>query len=350
MESFFDRALAEARRLGASDVHLKPGLPPILRIAGELRRPTGPGGATPPPLTRDFLHSLAMSLLTDRRREILERTGDVTVALPTASGVRQRVHISQQRGGIGISLRLIPPEVPALDKLGLPPETRALLGPGAGLLLVAAAPGNGKTTTLAAMLADINRRHSLHIVTLEDPVEIVLPAGGGVVVQREVGLDLQSTAAGLRATARQDADVIMIGDLGDGESAELALEAAEAGRLVLAGITAPSAEVALARVAGLWDPGSRPALRARLGTALRAVLHQRLVPAPKGKGRTAEGHLLRGPEPLSPAGSAPGSSAGSAPGSSAGSAPGSAAGSAPGSAAGSAPGSAAVVEDAAPAD
>jgi twitching motility protein PilT len=192
------------------------------------------------------------------------------------------------------------------------------------------------------MLADINRRHSLHIVTLEDPVEIVLPAGGGVVVQREVGLDLQSTAAGLRATARQDADVIMIGDLGDGESAELALEAAEAGRLVLAGITAPSAEVALARVAGLWDPGSRPALRARLGTALRAVLHQRLVPAPKGKGRTAEGHLLRGPEPLSPAGSAPGSSAGSAPGSSAGSAP--------GSPAGSAPGSAAVVEDAAPAD
>jgi twitching motility protein PilT len=298
MDSFFDRALAEARRVGASDVHLKPGLPPMLRIAGELRKPVSDARGAPPPLTRDFLHSLAMSLLTDRRREILERTGDVIVALPTAAGARQRVHISQQRGGIGISLRLIPPEVPVLDKLGLPAETRALLEPGAGFVLVAAGPGQGRTTTLAAMLADINRRRSAHIVTLEDPVEILLPAGGGLIVQREVGLDLPSTAAGLRAAARQDADVIMLAELPDGEAAELALEAAEAGRLVLAGITAPSPEVALSRVGDLWDPDNRPGLRARLAAVLRGVLHQRLVPLPRGKGRTAEGRLLPGPQPL----------------------------------------------------
>jgi twitching motility protein PilT len=296
MDSFFDRALAEARRLGASDVHLKPGLPPVLRINGELRSLRGERGEGIPVLARDFLHSLAMSLLNDRRREILERSGDVTVALPTASGARQRIHVSQQRVEIGISLRLIPPEIPALDRLGLPPETRDLLAPGSGLVLVAAGPGAGKTTTLAAMLDDIATRHPLHILTVEDPVEILLPTRRSVVVQREVGLDVPTTAAGLRAAGRQDADVLMIGELGDGESAELALAAAENGRLVLAGISAPSAEAATARLCGLWDPSSRPAARARVAATLRGVLHQRLVPSSKGKGRTAKAELLRGAE------------------------------------------------------
>ena len=181
--------------------------------------------------------------------------------------------------------------MPILDKLGLPLEIRALLEPGPGLLLVATGPGGGRTTTLAALVDDINRRFPVHIVTIEDPVEILLRPRRSLVVQREVGLDVPTVAAGLRALARQDADVVMIGDLAEGDGAELALAAAET-RLVLAGVTAPSAGAALARLGRLWPAEHRPAARARAAAALRGVLTQRLVKNGKGRGRTAEARLV----------------------------------------------------------
>ena len=169
MDSFFDRALLAARRLGASDVHLKPGLAPILRIAGELRTLSDV-----PPLSREFLHSLGLSLLNDWRRETLERTGDVIVALATSNGGRQRAHLFHHRGGLSLALRLIPPEVPALDTLGLPAEVRELTEPGAGLVIVAGGPGQGKTTTLAALVEDRTARRPCRVLTIEDPVEYLL--------------------------------------------------------------------------------------------------------------------------------------------------------------------------------
>ena len=162
MDSLFDRALAAARQLGASDIHLKPGMEPILRINGELRTLHDRDDHR---LTNDFLHNLAMSLLNDRRRDILERQGDVTVALTTSAGMRQRVHISQHRRGMTISMHLVPMEAPALASLGLPAEARDLVAPGAGLGLVASGPGGGKTSTLAALIDEITtqppgpRRH-----------------------------------------------------------------------------------------------------------------------------------------------------------------------------------------------
>src|SRR5437763_16889971 len=153
MDSLFDRALAAARQLCASDIHLKPGMEPILRINGELRTLHDRDDHR---LTNDFLHNLAMSLLNDRRRDILERQGDVTVALTTSAGMRQRVHISQHRRGMTISLHLVPLEAPALASLGLPAEARDLVAPGAaGLVLVASGPGGGKTSTVAALVDEI---------------------------------------------------------------------------------------------------------------------------------------------------------------------------------------------------
>src|SRR4029079_18088046 len=200
MDSLFDRALAAARQLGASDIHLKPGMEPILRMHGELRTLHDRDDHR---LTNDFLHNLAMSLLNDRRRDILERHGDVTVVLTTSAGTRHRVHVSQYRGGMTISLHLVPPAAPALDSLGLPPGVRELVGPGAGLALVAAGPGGGKTTTLASLVDEITIHRPVRVVTVEDPVEIMLKdqVRGGVVVQREVGLDVPTIAAGLRASA-----------------------------------------------------------------------------------------------------------------------------------------------------
>jgi len=292
MDSLFDRALATARQLGASDIHLKPGLEPVLRIDGELRTLRNPDV---PPRTRDFLHNLAMSLLNDRRRDVLERLGDVTVALTTSSGTRQRVHVSQHRGGMTISMHLVAPEPPALDSLGLPATARDLVAPGAGLVLVASGPGGGKTTTLAALVHDLTTHHPLRVVTIEDPVEILLgDRRSGVVIQREVGLDVPTFAAGLRAAARQDVDALLVSEFGDRESAELALAAAETGRLVLAGITAANPTNAVTRLVGLWETDARMAVRARLARALRAVLYQRLVAGKPGKGRTAEAEIVPG--------------------------------------------------------
>jgi twitching motility protein PilT len=291
MDSLFDRAMATARQLGASDIHLKPGMEPILRINGDLRTLRNPDV---PPMTRDFLHNLAMSLLNDRRRDILERHGDVTVALTTSSGMRQRVHISQHRGGLTISLHLVPQEPPALDSLGLPEGARELAAPGAGFVVVAAGPGGGKTTTLAALIDDLTTRHPARVITIEDPVEIVLKDRRSLVVQREVGLDVPTIAAGLRAAARQDADVLMVSELVDREAGELALSAAETGRLVFVGVTAGSAAAAVSRLVALWENEGRAAVRARFATALRGVLYQRLVPTPNGKARKAEAEIIAG--------------------------------------------------------
>jgi twitching motility protein PilT len=287
MDSFFDKALLVARRLGASDVHFKPGLSPIVRIAGELRTLSDF-----PPLSREFLHSLGLSLLNDRRRETLERTGDVIVGLATSSGGRQRVHLFHHRGGLSLAVRLIPPEVPALDTLGLPAELRGLTEPGAGLVIVAGGPGQGKTTTLAALVEDLTARRPCRVMTIEEPVEYLLKDRRGVVVQREVGTDVPSAAAALRSVTRQDVDVLLVGDLADPAAARLAVEAVETGRLVLAGLLATDVPQVVERLTATPEDET-PLTRARVAAALRAVIVQHLVSVPGGKRRGPAGTLLQ---------------------------------------------------------
>jgi twitching motility protein PilT len=285
MHSLLDRALAAARQLGASDIHLKGGLAPILRIDGDLRTLSDV-----PPLGREFVQSLAMSLLNDRRREILERTGDVALSITAADGSRQRLHVWQHRGGTAVAVRLVPAQAPALEKLDLPPAVATLAAAGAGLVLVAGPAGAGKTTTLASLVDYLGGDRACHVITIEDPVEILLKDRRSVVVQREVGLDAPTTAAALRASLRQDADVLAVGELRDAESIELAIFAAETGRLVLAGLSARDAVGAVARLLEL--AGERAVLRARLAAVLRGVVAQQLVPRADGKGRRAAAEVL----------------------------------------------------------
>jgi twitching motility protein PilT len=286
MHSLLDRALAAARQLGASDIHLKGGLAPILRIDGELRTLSDV-----PPLSREFVQSLAMSLLNDRRREILERTGDVALSITATDGSRQRLHVWQHRGGTAVAVRLVPAQAPALRKLDLPAAVADLGAPGAGLVLVTGPAGSGKTTTLASLVDHIGGERACHIITVEDPVEIVLKDRRSVVIQREIGADAPTTAAALRACLRQDADVVAVSELRDPESVELAIFAAETGRLVLAGLAARDAVGAVARlfeVAGV----ERPTLRTRFAAVLRGIVAQQLVPLADGKGRRAAAELL----------------------------------------------------------
>jgi twitching motility protein PilT len=239
---------------------------------------------------------LGLSLLNDRRRETLERTGDVVVALATSNGGRQRAHLFHHRGGLSLALRLIPPEVPALDTLGLPAEVRELTEPGAGLVIVAAGPGQGKTTTLAALVEDLTARRPCRVVTIEEPVEYLLKDRRGVVVQREVGTDVPSAAAALRSASRQDVDVLVVGDLSDPAAARLAVEAVETGRLVIAGLLAGDVPQVVDRLTAPPEDDA-PLTRARIAASLRGIIFQRLVPTAGGKRRGPAGTLLRvGPE------------------------------------------------------
>jgi twitching motility protein PilT len=243
-------------------------------------------------LSREFIQSLAYSLLNDRRREILERTGDVALSLTAPDGSRQRLHVWQYRGGTAIAVRLVPANVPSLESLDLPAAVASLSAPGPGLVLVAGPSGSGKTTTMAALVDHIGTERAVHIVTVEDPVEIMLKDRRSVVEQREVGLDAPTTAAALRAALRQDVDVAVVGELRDADTVDLAVLSAETGRLVVAGLAARDAVSALARMLELGAAQERPALRGRLAGALRGVVAQQLVPRADGKGRVAAAELL----------------------------------------------------------
>ncbi len=285
MNSLLDRALAAARQLGASDIHLKGGLAPILRIDGDLRTLSDV-----PPLSPEFVHSLAMSLLHDRRREILDRTGDVSLSITAPDRSRQRVHVWQYRGGTAVAVRLVPAQAPTLEKLELPPAVAGLTAAGAGLVLIAGPSGAGKTTTLASLVDHVGGERACHIITVEDPVEIVLKDRRSVVEQREIGLDAPNAAAALRAALRQDVDLLALGELREAEAIELAIFAAETGRLVFAGVSARDAVSAVERL--LEIAADRPALRGRLAGVLRGVLAQQLVPRAEGKGRRAVAEVL----------------------------------------------------------
>src|SRR5579862_9517643 len=168
MNQILDHVLGAARQLGASDVHLKAGLPPVFRIKGDLRtlRDT-------PPLTAEVIGTFAVNLMNDRQRKIFDELHDVDLAYNTPDGVRYRVNVFQQRGLTGMVLRIIPPDVPSFEALNLPPTVRKLAEEERGLILVTGITGSGKSTTLAAMIDHINRTRACHVVTIEDPIEFV---------------------------------------------------------------------------------------------------------------------------------------------------------------------------------
>src|SRR5437764_404952 len=188
MNQILDHVLGAARQLGASDVHLKPGLPPVFRIKGDLRtlRDT-------PPLTAEVIGTFAVNLMSDRQREIFDKHHDADLSYGTPDGVRYRVNVFKQRGQTGMVLRIIPPDVPGFDKLNLPPVISKLCEEERGLILVTGITGSGKSTTLAAMVDQINRTNASHIVTVEDPIEFMHKDRRSVVNQREIMEDPKRT-------------------------------------------------------------------------------------------------------------------------------------------------------------
>jgi len=287
MNQNLDHVLGAARQLGASDVHLKAGLPPVFRIRGDLRtlRDT-------PPLTAEVIGTFAVNLMNDKQREEFDKNHDADLSYGTPDGVRYRVNVFKQRGQTGMVLRIIPPEVPGFDKLNLPPTVEALCQEERGLILVTGITGSGKSTTLAAMIDYINRNRAAHIVTVEDPIEFMHRDRRSVVNQREIGFDAVSFSKALRAALRQDPDVILVGEMRDEETIETALHASETGHLVMSTLHTLDAVETVNRIIGMFPPHQQGQIRLALASVLKGVISQRLVARADGKGMVPAVEIL----------------------------------------------------------
>jgi twitching motility protein PilT len=274
-----NRLLQSAAESGVSDIHLKVGRPPILRRDGALA-----SGDDWPVLTDSDLESVLVRVCgaTPRRAEAFTQTGELDTAY-TATGLpRFRVNGFRQRGSISFAFRVIPREVAGFDALGLPPGVRALADERRGLVLVTGATGSGKTTTLAAIVDHINRTRTEHILTIEDPIEILHEDQESIVNQREVGLDTASFNQALRRGLRADPDVILIGELRDSETAETALQAAESGHLVFSTMHTVDAAETLGRMIDFFPAVKQTQIRSIMAGVLRGVVSQRLLPRVDG--------------------------------------------------------------------
>ncbi len=275
--------LGRAVELGASDLHLKVGQPPVLRRDGVL-------GVLPdhqPLYDSDLEAALAtIADLSPAKLSSFHESGELDLAY-TAEGLpRFRVNGFRQRGSISFAFRVIPKHVPGFDELRLPQGVRRLAEEHRGLVLCTGATGSGKTTTLATVIDHINRSRRMHIVTIEDPIEILHADRGCIVNQREVGLDTESFLAAIRRVLRQDPDVILIGELRDAETAETALKAAESGHMVFSTMHTIDAAETISRMIEFFPAVKQEQIRSILAGVLRGVISQRLLPRLQG-GRVA---------------------------------------------------------------
>jgi twitching motility protein PilT len=275
--------LRRAVDLGASDIHLKSGQPPMLRRDGSI----GPLSECPPLDDQNLLAVLeAITRVAPERLRLFHESGDLDIAY-TADGLpRFRVNAFRQRGSTSFAFRVIPRDVPGFEQLNLPAGVERLANEHRGLVLVTGATGSGKTTTLAAMIDHINRSRQQHIVTIEDPIEVLHQDRSSIINQREIGLDTESFGQALRRALRQDPDTILIGELRDAETAQTALQAAESGHLVFSTMHTIDAAETVGRMIEFFPPLKQQQVRSVLAGVLRGVISQRLLPR-MGGGRVA---------------------------------------------------------------
>ncbi len=268
---------------GASDVHLKVGQPPMIRFDGQLQ-PLEGWPALKTTKLEEILREVGAA--APARLASFDATGELDMAYQYPGLPRFRINAFRQRGEISFAMRVIPSEVPSFEALRLPPGVERLAEEQRGLVLVTGATGAGKTTTLAAVIGHINRSRRQHIVTIEDPIEILHTDAGCIVNQREVGLDTESFHEALRRVLRQDPDIILIGELRDAETAETALQAAESGHLVLSTMHTVDASETVGRLVEFFPAIKQPQVRSILAGVLKGVVSQRLLPRASG-GRVA---------------------------------------------------------------
>ncbi|HET6582427.1 MAG TPA: type IV pilus twitching motility protein PilT [Nannocystaceae bacterium] len=279
MNEIFDRVLQAARKLGASDVHLKVGLPPVFRIRGALRTLKDV-----PPMTSDVVMTFAMNIMSDAVHEKFTRDHEVDLAYATPDGLRYRVNVFRQRGETGMVMRVIAAEIPPFERLNLPARVRDLGREQRGLVLVTGITGSGKSTTMASLINLINYERAAHIITIEDPIEYVFKDHRSVINQRELGFDTNSFSSALRSALRQDPDIVFVGEMRDLETIQTALLAAETGHLVFSTLHTIDAQETVNRIVQMFAPHQQNAVRLQLASILTGIVSQRLIPRADGRG------------------------------------------------------------------
>jgi twitching motility protein PilT len=283
----FNQLLAAGMKNSASDLHFKAGTPPLFRINGEMKEVKAP--KLRPEDTRDItLHLLQREDL----RAGIEELQDHDTSYVLEGVGRFRVNIYRQRNSLAVVLRLIPLEIPTFEQLGLPKVLEKITSEERGMILLTGITGSGKSSTLAAMIGYINGLRQKHILTIEDPIEFVHSDIKSSISQREIGLDTGNFGEALRRALRQDPDVILVGEMRDYETVDIALKAAETGHLVFSTVHTTDAAKTINRLVGVFPAEEQDLVRLRLAEALKAILSQRLLPRKDGKGRALAAEIL----------------------------------------------------------
>src|SRR3712207_223861 len=272
---------------GASDLHLKVGSYPMMRVNGTLAVVTEEKR-----LDRPDTEAMAATLFSPEHLEKFRKAQEVDLAYSVPGLGRFRCNVFQQRGTVGIVMRVIPTRIKTIDELGLPPVLKRIASEERGLVLVTGTTGSGKSTTLAAMIDYINTTRAAHIMTVEDPIEYLHRDHHSLVNQREVAVDTSSFASSLRSALRQDPDVILVGEMRDFETVETALLAAETGHLVFSTLHTLDATETINRIIAVFPPHQQKQIRIQLASVLKAVISQRLIPKIDGKGRAPAVEVL----------------------------------------------------------
>ncbi|MCX7995851.1 MAG: PilT/PilU family type 4a pilus ATPase [candidate division WOR-3 bacterium] len=278
--------LEKMMKVNASDLHLKAGAPPVFRIDGRLVIEKSES------LTPEVLKTMAYQIMTPSQQQTFERMKEMDFAIGVRGVGRFRVNIFLQRGSIAIAMRAIPMSVKRIDELNLPPILKELALKPRGLILVTGTTGSGKSTTLAAMIEHINENVSKHIITIEDPIEYLFRDNLSVINQREVLMDTISFSIALRHILRQDPDVILIGEIRDRETMDVALKAADTGHLVMSTLHTLNATETINRIISFYPPHQHQHIRVLLAATLVGVISLRLLPRADGKGRIPAVEIL----------------------------------------------------------
>ncbi len=283
----FNQLLAAAVKNGASDIHLKAGAPPALRINGSLLPVK-----VPALMPEDTLAIANFILQGNRWKGEIDQLRDWDTSYAVQDVGRFRVNVFRQKGNCALVLRAIPFDVPTVESLGLPPVVKTMAETERGLILLTGVTGSGKSSTLAAIVRQINETTRAHILTIEDPIEFLHEDRLSRVTQREVGPDTGTFAQALRAALRQDPDVILVGEMRDVETIEIALKAAETGHLVLSTVHTTDAAKTIGRLCDAFPADAQEPLRHRLAENLKGTISQRLLPRAQGKGRVVAAEIM----------------------------------------------------------
>jgi len=278
---FLTSIVGSACKFKASDIHIRAGHQIMMRLDGRIRQVKGS-----PEMSDDMIERLIFPLMSKHHIDLFREHSQVDLALSDSEGNRVRVNMFKQLGNLAVVMRVIENVIPQPQQLGLPDQVNSIAKMRQGLVVFSGATGSGKSTSMASLLNEINKDRYQHILTIEDPVEYIFTEERSVISQRQIGIDVPDFALAMKAALREDPDVILMGEMRDPESIDIALTAAETGHLVFSTLHAPTSADAITRMVSSFSGEEQATIRAKLAHNLRAIVTQRLLPRKEGDGRT----------------------------------------------------------------